>query len=600
MKKPILAGMHFIAAVQLFRCSSANDEAQMDPFEFSVPFPRFSTEPMTQDQCALQFTANCGYFTDNSINNCTLDQGLNIMCKPEVNAKELLQLATALSKPPIKAVAISLEDGAYISFANLSPVRKQTVIFGLNNCITPRSTKKLAQLRMPNLLHFIVAQCRNLDVRRADFWQSSKLRLIEFWNTTLQFLEVDTFTDLPALRLLSLESAFHEMGVFDDRVRQYLARLHCGCEYEWFRDWWQVNGLLRQAAEGEVYRTTDGAWENGVFVKESVFLPVDCATNPFHTGFNTMDNSQPIFSANEERYPEKWNPGCKNSSGDPEKFPVMGTVKGTIEECHLRFSLGCLPLNAAVYGCQSWYDGVAGVDVGCETPEGMAEHARLTAAGSTKFYSRPIDIWISGDAASHLTAVDLQSIRNQVVSFGIFGCVSVRSTYMLYEFDFFNALEHILQDCTELDVRRKDYQRSKKLRSIVYTNVTIRTLERDAFSDLPDLRIVALEKGIQKHRDAQFRWVPTPVFEQSHLDYLFRLHCGCDFAWFRRWWKENTALLRDHVQTFEVYAFQFSWANSEMFREDLFLPIDCAVGIPNGSASVNFNQTEYSINDTEC
>ncbi|XP_055355904.1 uncharacterized protein LOC129601188 isoform X2 [Paramacrobiotus metropolitanus] len=251
---------------------SRGDELNIDDAGILLPLPEFNTELMTRDQCELQFTGNCGVRTNvgNSF-ACAQNHGLAINCSGNATNEEVHKLAAALSQPPLKAVSISLNDGPQITFDNLAPIREPTVVFHLHNCRSPRATKTLAQLRLPHLLEFGAHDCRALDVRRADFWQSNKLRLIQFVNSTLESLEAGTFADLPGLRLLSLERGFSQMETFQEDVQTYLMRLHCGDNFEPFRRWWRVSGLLQQTTEGAVYRIEYDSWKNEELSKTMCF-----------------------------------------------------------------------------------------------------------------------------------------------------------------------------------------------------------------------------------------------------------------------------------------------------------------------------------------
>ncbi|XP_055348127.1 uncharacterized protein LOC129595225 [Paramacrobiotus metropolitanus] len=561
--------------------------------EIFVPLVRFSVEPMTRDQCRRQFTANC-HLPGYGSNNCTAKQGLTLHCSRDATPQEVQQLAASLSKPPIKAMRIDLFDGEAVTFANLSPVREQTVIFYLNSCQSHRATDTLSVLRFPQLLEFGLRDCRDLDVRRSDFWHSSKLRLITFYNTALRLLEAGTFSDLPGLRLLALERGFSTMQVFDADVRDYLARLHCGCEFQWFRDWWRVNGLWQQAAEGDVYDIPYDSWRSDNFTRKDVFLSVNCAQTPFPNGSAAVDFVQEVYSANELSYSKKAHPACPEEESAKQSFPVLTTAPGTEEECRLFYSTPCWSLNFRVEDCKqfgltpTWNDD-------CDYPNGTAQEVRRMVPLLAKLDPRPIRLMLTGESAATVIAADLAPVRERIMVFNLVGCIDTRPTKKINEYDLFNALDFWVANCADIDVKRADFQRSRKLRIIVFWNCTIRSLEVDAFGDLPDLRIVSLEYGVYTSHKAIIE--PAAVFEERHRDYLWRLHCGCEFVWFRRWWRSQPALLRTAVEQGDVYTFCTTWRSGWMSREDIYVPIDCAVEIPTGADTVDLNQTDYSRNE---
>ncbi|XP_055357371.1 uncharacterized protein LOC129602393 [Paramacrobiotus metropolitanus] len=312
---------------------------------------------MTRDQCTRQFTKNCRPFSMNSYSylyringegwtshhdinptlvidqvtpvDCSLNHGLHLNCNDKVTAQEIRQLAASLSLPPPRAVFVNLTDGPLVTLDNLSPVRQHTIILNLYFCASARTTGKLVALGFPNLLNFELHHCRAMVVKKTDFWSSIKLRMILFANTTLRSLEENTFADLPALRLVSLEKGFSEMEVFSKDIRNYLQKLHCGCEYEWFRQCWSRNQLLRSADRKQIFNIPTNSWHNDNVTKRDMYLPIDCAANPFPDGSEFIDFAQDAFSINEKSYAEN---GCP-SEMDDKPFPVFSTEPATAVEC---------------------------------------------------------------------------------------------------------------------------------------------------------------------------------------------------------------------------------------------------------------------------
>ncbi|XP_055349920.1 uncharacterized protein LOC129596615 [Paramacrobiotus metropolitanus] len=585
--------------------SKDGDEFNSDSDGVISPLPDFNTEPMTRDQCELQFTAHCGVRTNigNSL-ACAQNHGLAINCSDAAPIEEVHKLALALSQPPLKAVSISLNDGPQISFDSLAPVRRQTVVFHLRNCRSSRATKKLAQLRMPHLLEFGAHDCRSLDVRRADFWPSIKLRLIQFVNCTLESLETGTFADLPGLRLLSLERGFSQMELFPEDVQAYLMRLHCGGEFEPLRRWWRVNGLLQQATEGSVYRIEYDSWKNEDMSKSDVFLPIDCAATPFPNGSASVDFTMEVFSVNE---------GLRPGLGDRpfnwteivDEFPTFSTEPVTETECQILSIAKCYYLQRRpLRSCKNYPFTPEKVE-GQPEPDcsGAAQkrEMRELALGMAKQRLRPTELVIGQEW--NITSADLAPIRRTIVVFDVGGCTGSRATQTADELRLSSLLHFGIMECSDQVVQRSDFQRLPKLREILFSNTTLRSLEFDAFGALPDLRLLVPEFDFFYMNGSDYSDAVTENLDLPPriVDYVWRLHCGCDFAWFRQWWTNNTRLLHGQLtHAGEAWAFRDFVSNQPYYREDIFLPIDCAQPIPRVAASINTTETAFSRHAEPC
>ncbi|XP_055350424.1 tenascin-N-like isoform X2 [Paramacrobiotus metropolitanus] len=255
---------------------------------------------MSPEQCTRQFTAHCAP-PNHTIANCSLSYGLQINCDNQADAQEVRQLAKSLSQSPLRAAFINLTESPLVTFDNLSPVRLTTVVLHLRDCVTPRATGKLQQLAFSNLLDFELYNCYDVVVKKTDFWLSLKLRLIQFVNTTMRSLEVDTFTVLPALRLLSVERGFDKLPVFSNDVGEYIMRLHCSSEYEWLRDLLTGSQLMQEAEAGEIFRIPMSPWKNEEIEMRDVYHPITCEPKPFPVGLQ-IQLSEQIHWIHEENY----------------------------------------------------------------------------------------------------------------------------------------------------------------------------------------------------------------------------------------------------------------------------------------------------------
>ncbi|XP_055340925.1 uncharacterized protein LOC129589999 [Paramacrobiotus metropolitanus] len=555
-----------------------------------VPFPKFSAEPMTLEQCQAQFTDNCEAPLA-SIADCPMSQNLQISCNNTASATEIQRMAKALSQTPLKPVLVMLYDGHQIFSDNFAAVRRQVVMFQIFNCTSNRVTGKLPSLKFANLLEFGPVNCYDLVIQRSDFWQSTQLRIIELINSTIAILERDTFTDLPALRMLSLESYLNAMEVFPDEMREYLKRLHCGCEYTWFRQWWSGNkNLLQQANEGDIY--TIGLESNVPRNKSDVYLPVDCAADPFPVGNASIDFTQERYSINEDFYQDKGHQNCTAEDMDPDdSFPDFVTEPMNSVEAAVRLLGLCDPAWHAESLNDTNYSYVM-LDI-CNNSQTMFYQLRQQAQKIAKL--RPRQIQIQFKETTPLTFEHMSPIRKEIVVCYLMECSTSRATRMLPTYRLTNLLQYIVFGGKDLDVKTSDFQFSRKLRMISFVVSTIRTLEEATFTNLPALKALTLESGLHMT-------TVVPEYGPDMREYLRRLHCSCEFAWFRRWRMNSTSLLQstnDNTVTrvFRLPGFSPGFVNNQTHQ---YVPIDCAAAIPSGPEHVNVKQVEYSLNVDNC
>ncbi|XP_055356306.1 uncharacterized protein LOC129601495 [Paramacrobiotus metropolitanus] len=574
---------------------SLDDGFQNDNAGMFRPLPNFNTELMTRDQCELQFTAHCGVrFNVSGSLACAQNQGLAINCSSQASNEEVRHLAIALCKPPLKAVFISLNDGPLVVFENVAPVREQTVVFQLHNCRSTRATKKLAQLRLPHLLEFSVHNCRALDVRLADFWQSAKLRLIQFANTTLNVLEEGTFADLPGLRLLSLERGLVEMLEYPEDIHNYIVRLHCGCEFKQFRRWFSNSGLMQYANEGQIYRIEYDSWRNEDLEFDNVFLPIDCTEAAFPNKTLAIRSSLYSFSVNEDLYNDPFSSRCENQTKTVDESLSFSSQPMTDNECAVQLLNQCTSMQRDYSWCDEHWPHDPFVDVNCTDDERVRE-TREVAKALSRQPPRPTVWTFYGNLP--VVSSDIAPIRQTIFLFELFNCISSRSTALPGDFGLTSLLHFSIWYCSDLDVERDDFQRLQKLRILTFVNTTIRSLQSDSFSDLTALSLLSLEA----YDFNPFSSNPARDFEPRYREYLWRLHCGCDFAWFRQWWTNNTLLLHENDTVWgEVYTFRGFATSSPLSRRDIYLPIDCAIPIPRSVYDVKYNETAYSRHAEPC
>ncbi|XP_055334300.1 uncharacterized protein LOC129585564 [Paramacrobiotus metropolitanus] len=274
------------------------------------PLPKFSSEPMTNAECELYSSIKCWPLLV-PFNKCVIldDIDFDVKCTAEKMSMELKRTATIMANLPLRPSGIEVFDAVTVMPTDIKPIRKQILVYYLRECMSPRSTGKLNDLRLSNLLQYSLYNCSNLLIRKHDFQHSCSLKVITFGNSTIVTLQENTFTNLPALRLLSLDyvSNAENNVVFSKEWSDYLYRLHCDCDWVWFRKWWNNNNtaIIKRADfinVGELFSVYSEYTEKFMsewYVQKNLYLPVDCAANPHPTELDSINFNQTEFSIHE-------------------------------------------------------------------------------------------------------------------------------------------------------------------------------------------------------------------------------------------------------------------------------------------------------------
>ncbi|XP_055344551.1 uncharacterized protein LOC129592520 [Paramacrobiotus metropolitanus] len=240
----------------------------------------FSNQFLSVDECRTQYRwvdGNTKCWGSHNYRNCTGFRGLVLRCYDEVTQDILKNMTTEMARQPIRPIRVRLHDRPYLWTDVLVPIRKQIVLVDLRLCEDTRITGKLAQLEMSKVVDFKLFNCHNLDIRRNDFSKSPEIRVIRFDSVTISALEVNSFQDLEYLRMLSLDYLrYHDWNGLT-RDKAYLWKLHCGCEFAWFRSFIAANPrLLEPGRQGAMYEIVPDLWESEPKEKFEMFIPVDC------------------------------------------------------------------------------------------------------------------------------------------------------------------------------------------------------------------------------------------------------------------------------------------------------------------------------------
>lgn len=266
-------------------CTSTDDE------EDSVAFPVMTRQNCRDvNSCSSNKEANCvgtALVYINTITGCHIADCTAIMLK-----------ATAL----IPGVQLSLYlRGDRARSQCVASFRKNVVVLSIQSCSDKRTTSWPRDFTLANLETLFIQSCEELEIRKMDFSASCKLRYIAFYLVTFTSIEKDSFTNLPELKHLQLES-------YGGRLRQsevaaWISRLHCHCDYSWFRRWLKGNPrilasktIAQTLALHIPYDSVDQLTA-ALPMYGTLFVPVDCAS--FSPKYFTHEAPPSQFTVND-------------------------------------------------------------------------------------------------------------------------------------------------------------------------------------------------------------------------------------------------------------------------------------------------------------
>ncbi|XP_055343163.1 uncharacterized protein LOC129591518 [Paramacrobiotus metropolitanus] len=289
----------------LLKVYSAYNCSVMDAnVEGGEPLPSFAKDYVSREQCNLVAAVHC-QDSEWTLVNCTSKPWLKLACDKDVTDEVVLHLSTAMARYPLRYTVLNVYDGSHLDRDAFNPIRRQIIEMSVLFCYSPVTTQRMAGLYFPNLISLRFSHCYNLNITRRDFTAKiapssyTKLRILDFHRSTIQALEQGTFTDLPALRLLAMETKLHFMYSFVPVMRQYLNRLHCGCTFAWLRLWRKTNARLMVKASWYEVFFFEGIRGNYPYDRRDVYYPIDCNVKPFPWTHNQIDYAQMEYSLHE-------------------------------------------------------------------------------------------------------------------------------------------------------------------------------------------------------------------------------------------------------------------------------------------------------------
>ncbi|XP_055350884.1 uncharacterized protein LOC129597392 [Paramacrobiotus metropolitanus] len=620
-----------------YKCQVSQEDQETDEGEQS--FPGFSTAPMTAEQCALQFN---GYCSNPSVNrdNCSHDTVFYIQCNESAMYTDVHATTAALAKAPLRPLIIWLM-WRHVTPSILSPVDKQIISLATETCLVRNPTAILPRFSFINLQQLMLINCWDMRIKKSDFQSLLKLQVIIFNHATILYLEKGTFTNLPELKIIAwhhnLSTAFgksvadgiNSIPYFVQSQIDYLKRIHCGCQFGWLRKWLKQKNMLKAVPSRSVL-FYGAEWGNIGIAQNDVYIPLDCAAQPFPVDFTMINFTQKEFSLHEPLCLA----GTYNATYESFKFrrPFSGTrIDPT--QCIMQFGRSCKPnkfispspdereamITKTDYCRKLYRSSLRSLQISCWSNTTVREMQEISFA-LAKPPIRRVDVSLSdGD---YIVYRAFAPIRAQILVLYLYDCVDSYPTAKLADLSLGNLMSLVVHNCPDILVQAEDFNAVPNLFTLLFNNSTVNGMNPSVFAALSNLRIISLEFDASKMLST-----PSP---SAYHQYLQKLHCGCEFRQYRRWLQSQ---LIDHMRIWYAVDMVHSKVSAKSvcskkipssgaiiipiafeefevgipqqwmcYRKDaLYLPVDCANAQNNSvRTAVNVHQRNYSINVPPC
>lgn len=223
-----------------------------------------------------------GSFWMNCVQACTSRTPLWVTLRSRNLGSEAVKAILTLVRDMDMDRPITVEiPEVYTTRAVLEPLISDIRYIFIFDCQSPRTTYGLASLNLTDLVSLGYWRCHQLDVKKSDFAQNLKLRVITFDNVTFSSIEPGTFTDLSDLQMLSLDVVFASNGCREllEVMRATVLKLHCDCQYMWLRSWLKANPRLLTDKNMSGALMFDDYVD--LYRAYGLFTPVNCANQSF-------------------------------------------------------------------------------------------------------------------------------------------------------------------------------------------------------------------------------------------------------------------------------------------------------------------------------
>ncbi|XP_055350892.1 uncharacterized protein LOC129597397 [Paramacrobiotus metropolitanus] len=291
-----LSSKDIVKLYTAYNCTNLSNRART-----AEPALHFVTSFVSTDMCATLSKLKCG--EDTVTESCTGLKVIKLSCNSGTTSQDWEDAAATVARLPLRPVSLHLQDRLprYEAPIAFRPIRRLISNFIISWCKDSRCTSALSIFGLVNLLGVTIAFSSDLVIKKADFNGLYRLQCVSFRRTTVLTLEPGTFSNLPELKLLTMEREIlldtPQQAVDVDERGEYVWRLHCDCAFSHFRTWRKNNKALRLEVEAGELGSIEGVTSYGAFTKDDVFYPVDCRATA--TANFTINLGQWEYSINE-------------------------------------------------------------------------------------------------------------------------------------------------------------------------------------------------------------------------------------------------------------------------------------------------------------
>ncbi|XP_055343680.1 uncharacterized protein LOC129591859 [Paramacrobiotus metropolitanus] len=237
----------------------------------ALSLPVIQIDDISATECRSLNSRNCDVSSQS--NDCK-DSILHIACGISATNDEIQgvfrKFATLRKSRPL---TIEMQGNRVLTEHLFESVRNYVIelTVGYHNGITGNILKNL---NLPHLLGLGFWQCQNINIPDDALYSYKNLRMLEFGDSTVDFMSQTAISSLPNLKLLALE--YDVEPPFRLSQAKYIWKLHCSCDYQWLRDILiDKPFLIAEKQWGEIHQY--GNRGSIPYTKKSIFIPVDCA-----------------------------------------------------------------------------------------------------------------------------------------------------------------------------------------------------------------------------------------------------------------------------------------------------------------------------------